>query len=91
MGGIGKWGSLRVKSPGFLPGYTALAIKTVYFKGEVSPYGWAEVPAYPLCGGGFFRLHAPATPPNFCQSISRGVLPGDIFMPKRVYRSKYFI
>jgi hypothetical protein len=33
--------------------YTALAmeITLVYFKGEVSPYGWAKVPAYPLCGG----------------------------------------
>jgi hypothetical protein len=30
--------------------YTALAmeITLVYFKGEVSPYGWAKVPAYPF-------------------------------------------
>jgi hypothetical protein len=39
-------------------------METAYFKGEVSPYGWAKVPAYPLCGGS-----APATPPHFCQSI----------------------
>jgi hypothetical protein len=57
-----------------------MEIISVYFKGEVSPYGWAKVPAYPLCGG-----FAPATPPNFCRSISRGVLTGDIFMPKGVY------
>jgi hypothetical protein len=43
--------------------YTALTmeITSVYFKGEVSPYGWAKVPAYPLCGG-----RAPALlPVNF--------------------------
>jgi hypothetical protein len=25
-------------------------METGYFKGEVSPHGWAKVPAYPLCG-----------------------------------------
>jgi hypothetical protein len=41
-------------------GIYCLSMETVYFKGEVSPCGWAKVPAYPLCG-----CSAPATPPQF--------------------------
>jgi hypothetical protein len=62
-------------------------METVYFNGEVSPNGWGKVPAYPLCGflmAAKAAYLAPATPSHFCQAISRGVLPGDIFMPKGV-------
>jgi hypothetical protein len=45
--------------------YTALAMETVYFKGEVSPYGWAKVPAYPLCGAKAGGSTAPQRPRTF--------------------------
>jgi hypothetical protein len=49
-------------------------METVYFKGEVSPYGWVKVPAYPLCG---FLMAAKAAylalallPGNFSRSFA---------------------
>jgi hypothetical protein len=32
-------------------------METVHFKEEVSPYGWAKVPAYPLCGEAIISNH----------------------------------
>ncbi|MDR3174044.1 MAG: hypothetical protein LBU19_07330 [Treponema sp.] len=50
------------------------SMETVYFKGEVSPYGWVKVPAYPLCG---FLMAAKAAylalallPGNFSRSFA---------------------
>ncbi|MDR3122840.1 MAG: hypothetical protein LBU16_03565 [Treponema sp.] len=42
--------------------FTALAMETVYFKGEASPCGRAKVPAYPLCGAKAGGFAAPQRP-----------------------------
>jgi hypothetical protein len=38
-------------------------METVYFKGEVSPYGWAKVPAYPPLRGRLFLAPCPRNAP----------------------------
>jgi hypothetical protein len=46
-----------------------MEIIPVYFKGEVSPYGWAKVPAYPLCGAKAGGSAAPQRPRTFARQF----------------------